>query len=135
VNVLSVLLDGRPSLSLAPPLAAEQLDATILELGPGEASGEYQYAHGREEWSLVLVGAPTLRHPGGEDVLQTDALVCFSEGPAGAHRLVNRGDGIVRVLSLSTTARPVNVCYPDSGRWSMRNGPDAGELVLDPRAG
>ena len=73
----------------------------------------------------MLAGAPTLRHAEGEDVLREGDLVCFAEGPAGAHRLSNDGDAVARVLCLSTTGFPVNVCYPESGRWLMRNGFDA----------
>ena len=100
-----------------------------MELDPGEAAGEYRYAHGREEWVLVLAGAPTLRHPGGEDPLEVSDLVCFPEGPSGARVLVNRGDQVVRLLFFSTTGFPVNVSYPDSGRWEMRNGPGVDEVV------
>ncbi|HEU0192582.1 MAG TPA: cupin domain-containing protein [Gaiellales bacterium] len=133
VNARTVPLGGRSTVDLTSDLAAEQLRAAVRELPPGEDSGEYHYAHGREEWALVLAGAPTLRHPDGEDVLEVDDVVCFPDGPAGAHRLSNPGDQIARVLCLATTGRPVNVCYPDSGRWSIRNGPDADELVLVPR--
>ncbi len=133
VNARSVPLDGRSRLSLTPDLAAEQLDATVRQLDPGRDSGEYQYAYGGEEWALVLAGRPTLRHPEGEDVLEVDDLVCFPEGPAGAHQLLSRDDQVARVLCISTTGRPLNVCYPDSGSWSVRNGPDGSELVLLPR--
>jgi uncharacterized cupin superfamily protein len=118
-----------PAATLGSALHAQQLAATVLELDPGEGAAEYHYEYGREEWMLVLAGMPTLRHPDGEDVLQADDLVCFPEGPAGARRLINRGDQVVRVLSLSTTRLPVNVCYPDHGRWSMHNGPDPGAAI------
>jgi uncharacterized cupin superfamily protein len=104
-------------------LDARRLDAAVLELDPGAASAEYQYAYGREEWTLVLAGTPTLRHDEGAEVLRAGDLVCFPEGPAGAHRLSNAGDTLVRALCLSTTGLPVNVCYPDSDRWLMCNRP------------
>jgi uncharacterized cupin superfamily protein len=107
--------------ALAAVLGAERLEATVLVLDPGAGGPEYHYAYGREEWVLVLGGTPTLRHAEGEDVLRTGDLVCFAEGPAGSHRLVNGGDAVVRLLSLSTTDLPVNVCYPDSQRWLMQN--------------
>jgi uncharacterized cupin superfamily protein len=71
----------------------------------------------------VLAGTPMLHHAEGKDVLRAGDLVCFPEGPAGSHRLINGGDAVVRALCLSTTGLPVSVCYPDSGRWLMRNGP------------
>ena len=104
-------------------LDAARLDATLLDVEPGAGSGPYHYTYGREEWLLVLAGAPDLRHPEGEDRLEPGDLVCFREGPAGAHQLLNRTDGAVRALALSTTGLPANVCYPDTGEWVMRNVP------------
>jgi uncharacterized cupin superfamily protein len=61
-------------------------------------------------------------------------LLCLPEGPAGARRLLNRGESVVRALFLSTTALPINAYYPDSGYWLMQNGPGPGETVLvEPR--
>ena len=72
-------------------LGAERLDATVVDVDPGEGSEPYHYVFGREEWLLVLTGTPTLRHPEGEDQLGAGDLVCFPEGPAGAHQILNRG--------------------------------------------
>lgn len=130
VNALTVPLDaGSSRAALGATLGARRLQATVLELDPDEAAGDYSYAYGREEWVLVLAGAPTLRHPGGEDPLEVSDLVCFPQGPSGAHQLVNRGDQAVRLLAFSTTGFPVNVSYPDSGSWVMENGPGGDEVV------
>ena len=107
---------------LGPLLGADRLDATVVEFDPGEGSEPYHYVYGREEWLLVLAGTPTLRHPQGDDRLEAGDLVCFPEGPAGAHRLLNRGESVVHALILSTTGLPANVCYPDTGHWLIRNG-------------
>jgi uncharacterized cupin superfamily protein len=110
-------------------LGADRLEGTVLELDPGEGSEPYHYTHGREMWLLVLAGAPTLRHPRGEQRLDAGDLVCLPEGPEGAHRLLNRGGkALVRALRLSTTDVPAAVCYPDTGRWVIRNGGD--DVVL-----
>jgi uncharacterized cupin superfamily protein len=103
-------------------LGAHRLDATVVELPPGEGSEPYHYVYGREEWLLVMAGAPTLRHPQGEHRLEAGDVVCFPDGPAGGHRLLNRGESVVRALFLSTTGLPANVCYPDTGHWLIRNG-------------
>jgi uncharacterized cupin superfamily protein len=130
VNAATVALDDRSDgVTLGATLGARRLEATVLELAPGQAAGDYSYAYGREEWALVLAGAPTLRHPGGEDPLEVSELVCFPEGPSGAHQLVNRGDQAVRLLVFSTTGLPVNVSYPDSGNWLMRNEPGVDAVV------
>ena len=94
----------------------------MADFDPGEGSDPYHYVYGREEWLLVLAGTPTLRHPEGESPLEAGDLVCFPEGPAGAHRLINRGASIMRALFLTTTGVPANVCYPDTGRWLIHNG-------------
>jgi uncharacterized cupin superfamily protein len=119
VNVLD-LPGGAPN--LGPLLGADRLEGTIVDLDPGEGSEPYHYVYGREEWLLVLAGAPILRHPRGEDRLEAGDLVCLPEGPDGAHRLFNRGESVVRALRLSTTGLPANVCYPDTGHWVIRNG-------------
>ena len=100
------------------------LDVVFVDLGPGETGEPYHYTYGREEWLLVLAGAPTLRNPQGEDQLETGDLVCRPEGPAGAHQLLNHGEPAARALSLSTTGLPANVHYPDANHWLLRNGPD-----------
>lgn len=127
-NVLTVAAPAGPSgASLGAALGARRLEATVLNLAPGESAGDYSHAYGREEWVLVLSGAPALLHPGGEDPLEVSDLVCFPDGPLGAHQLINHGDHAAWLLVFSTTGFPVNVSYPDSGRWVMRNGPE-GEL-------
>lgn len=123
----------RPVVNVSAPAGeltgGERFDATIVELTPGEAWGEYRYAHGREQWLLVLAGAPALRHPEGEAPLEPGDLLCLLEGPAGAHQLLNRGATIARALVLSTTALPVNVHHLDSGRWILQNGPEPAHHV------
>jgi uncharacterized cupin superfamily protein len=115
---------------LGPLLGAERLDAALVDLDPGAAFAPYHYVHGREEWLLVLAGAPALRHPHGEDVLEPGDVVCFPEGPAGAHGLSNPGAPAVRALAMTTTGLPANVCYPDTGRWLIRNEPGHDGLVV-----
>ena len=130
VNALTLALpDGSGGVALGATLGGGRLEATVLELGPGEAAGEYRYAYGREEWVLVLAGSPTLRRPSGEDRLEVSDLVCFPQGPSGARQLANPDDGPVRLLVFSTTGFPVNVSYPDSGSWEMQNGPGVDEVV------
>ena len=88
VNLLAGQAAG--ATQLGPLLGADRLEGTLVDLEHGEGSGDYHYVYGREVWLLVLAGAPTLRHPQGEDGLVAGDLVCLPEGPAGAHRLHNR---------------------------------------------
>jgi uncharacterized cupin superfamily protein len=140
VNALAVpvhapAMDASPgsrfrTAQLAPTLGSQRLAVTVLELDPGEGSTPYHYSYGREKWLLVLAGTPTMRHPDGEDLLQPADLVCFPEGPAGAHHLVNRHDQTTRVAFFSSTGLPVNICHPDTGEWLVRNEANGEDLKL-----
>ena len=101
---------------LAPRIGASRMGATVYELPPGQSSFPYHYEYGCEEWLLVVEGRPTLRHPGGEDELEPGDLVCFSEGPEGAHKVTNRTAETVRIVILSTKAFPAVAVYPDSDK-------------------
>jgi uncharacterized cupin superfamily protein len=140
VNVLSVPVeDRRPdapegfrarTARLGSLLQAERLGATVAELDPGVGSAPYHYEYGREEWVLVLTGTPTLRHLGGKEVLAAGEMVCFPEGPAGAHCLFNHSEHVARLVLISTLGLPANVHYPDSGKWLLRNALDAEPVIL-----
>ena len=85
----------------------------------------WHYEYGAEEWALVLAGRPTLRHPRGEDELEPGDVVCFPDGPDGAHKLTNRAEETARVMILSTFSRPAVAIYPDSDKLGV--WPDGGE--------
>jgi uncharacterized cupin superfamily protein len=130
VNALTELVTAgstpacRPA-TLGPDLGARLLTVTVLELEPGAAPAPYQYVYGRERWLLVLTGALTLRHPGGEDPLAPADVVCLADGPTGAHQLLNPNEHVARVLLLATTGLPANTYYPDTDTWRLQNTPDA----------
>jgi uncharacterized cupin superfamily protein len=131
VNALSVEVEadsGDPDgfrtryRKLGPLLGGELLGATVYELDPGERAGPYHYEVGNEECLLVLAGTPTLRHPGGREVLQRGDMVMFPEGEDGAHQVINESPEIARVLILSTMRTPFGCAYPDSGKVSTFAG-------------
>jgi uncharacterized cupin superfamily protein len=101
---------------LGPLIGAEKVGATVYDLPPGQSSFPYHYEYGCEEWLLVVAGRPTLRHPDGEDKLEPGDLVCFLEGPAGAHKVTNETDETVRIMILSTKAWPAMAVYPESDK-------------------
>ena len=110
-----------------PLLDAKQLGASVYELPPGQAICPYHYEYGEEEWLLVLIGRPVLRHPGGEDALEPWDLVVFPTGPEGAHAVRNDTSETVRVLMFSTVVVPTATAYPDSdkiGVWTGRKDED-----------
>jgi uncharacterized cupin superfamily protein len=134
LNALTLAVaGGSEGALLGASLGAVRLEATVLELAPGEAATDYSFAYGREEWLLVLAGAPTLRHPTGEDPLEPCDLVCLPEGPSGARQVTNQSDQAARLLVFSTTGFPVNISYPETGSWEMRNAPGlAPNLAVTP---
>jgi len=105
-------------------LGAEKLGASLYEIQPGERSFPYHYEYGNEEWLLVLAGTPTLRDPDGEHELRPGDMVCFLEGPEGAHQVRNDTDEPIRVLILSTKVSPDTAVYPDSGKIGVWSGKD-----------
>jgi uncharacterized cupin superfamily protein len=115
-----------------PSIGATKLGCSLYELPPGQSICPYHYEYPDEEWAIVLQGRPTLRHPEGEDELEPNDVVCFPEGPDGAHKVTNRTDETVRVLMLSTKTNPAVVVYPDSdkiGIWPVPGGGDDSILV------
>jgi uncharacterized cupin superfamily protein len=111
-------------------LGAKLLGGTIYELPPGQSNCAYHYEYGNEEWVIVLDGRPTLRHPGGEDVLEPGDVVCFSPGPDGAHKLTNASDEPARVLMLSTQQEPAVAVYPDSNKIGVWPGQPRDNLLV-----
>lgn len=112
-------------------IGGEKLGASLYELQPGERTYPYHYEYGNEEWLLVVGGRPTLRAPDGEHELRPGDVVCFREGPEGAHGLRNGSDEPVRILILSTKRRPDAAVYPDSGKmgvWSGDEEADPGRI-------
>ncbi len=110
-----------------PSIDAVRLGGTVYELPPGQSICPYHYEYPDEEWVVVLRGQPTLRHPDGEDELKPNDVVCFPEGPDGAHKVTNRTDETVRVLMFSTKMNPGVAVYPDSDKIGVWPVPGGGE--------
>jgi uncharacterized cupin superfamily protein len=107
---------------LGPILGASLLGMTLYELPPGNRICPYHYEYGNEEWLLVVSGRPTLRTPDGERKLEPGDVVCFPEGPEGAHSVTAAGDETVRVIMLSTKLKPDVSVYPDSDKFGVFPG-------------
>jgi uncharacterized cupin superfamily protein len=107
---------------LADRLGAVGLGGTVYELQAEQSICPYHYEYGNEEWLLVVAGRPTLRTPAGERELEPGDVICFPEGPEGAHKVTNRGEELVRVLMLSTKNKPDVSVYPDSDKIGVFPG-------------
>ena len=114
-----------------PSIGASMLGASVYELPPGQSICPYHYEYGNEEWALILQGRPTLRHPGGEEVVEPMDVICFPNGPEGAHKFTNDTDEPVRFLMASTLQSPEVVEYPDLKQITAqaRTGSQTGERL------
>ena len=101
---------------LGDELGATLWGGTIYDLAPGKRVCPYHWHFGEEEWLLVVAGAPTLRTPSGERVLEPWDIVAFVRGEAGAHEVRNDTGEPARVVMLSTLSDPEVCVYPDSGK-------------------
>jgi uncharacterized cupin superfamily protein len=116
-------------------IGATMLGGTIYELRPGESVCPYHYEYGNEEWVIVLVGRPTLRHPGGEDELEPGDVVCFPVGPEGAHKLTNHAEHDARIVMLSTKHDPSVAVYPDSDKIGVWSGDERDKILVRRESG
>jgi uncharacterized cupin superfamily protein len=116
-------------------VGASRLGTSVYELPPGQQICPYHYEYGEEEWLLVLAGTPTLRHPGGSEVLEPWDVVCFPSGPEGAHAVKNETDETVRVLMYSTVTHPAATVYPDSDKVAVWTGNADDDVIARRSAG
>ena len=109
--------------SLARELGAERTGFGLYELEPGQSTWPYHFELGSEEWLFVVEGEMTLRSPDGERTLRAGDVVCFPEGPAGAHAVRNDSDATAR-FAMPSVDEPTNAAiYPDTGSFAL-HGPD-----------
>jgi uncharacterized cupin superfamily protein len=114
---------GRPadSAHLAERLHAQTWAPVLYALRSSETTGGYHYDWCREHWALVLGGAPTLRHPGGQDVMAPGDIVCLPEGEAGTHQFLSHADEPARLLVCSApVSGPSAAVYPDDNTYVLR---------------
>jgi uncharacterized cupin superfamily protein len=101
----------------------------IYDLAPGESSGPYHYEY-EEEWLLVIEGTVVLRAADGEHTLERGDLVRFPPGPAGAHKIMNRGESPARTMMFSSARLPAVSVYPDSNKVGVWPGDERDDLIF-----
>jgi uncharacterized cupin superfamily protein len=107
----------------------QELAVRLFEIPPGQSLCPYHYEY-VEEWLLVLEGEVMLRTPDGERAGPQGTLECFPAGPAGAHKLTNRGNVRARVLMWSSARVPAVAVYPDSDKIGVWPGTDEDKLMV-----
>jgi len=70
-----------------------------------------------------------LRAPHGEHTLERGDIVCLPAGPAGAHKLMNRGESTAMMMFSNDRAPAVTV-YPDSDKIGVWPGDEANALIF-----
>lgn len=114
-------IEGR--LDLGSLAGSGKTAAYLYEIGPGEASCPYHYEY-VEEWMLVVSGEASVRTPAGDQTVRAGELVRFEAGPAGAHKMCNRGELPLRMLIFSEIRAPAVSVYPDSNKLGIWAGDD-----------
>jgi uncharacterized cupin superfamily protein len=118
--------DGR--IDVARELGSSALAMFVYDVQPGRSSSPYHYEY-EDEWLLVVEGSVAVRTPEGELALERGDLVRFPAGPAGAHKVLNRGERPARTLLFSNARTPAVSVYPDGdtvGVWT-----DDDDLVFE----
>lgn len=138
VNLLSVDCEDRSSApagyrsaraDIGRAVGAEALAAKVYEVPAGESVCPYHYEY-EEEWLLVLDGTVVVRTPAEEAELLRGEMICFARGPAGAHKVSNRGEAVARVVMFSSAREPAVAVYPDSDKIGVWPGNPDDELML-----
>lgn len=127
INVFSAENPGRIDVSRA--LGSDATAMYIYDLTRGRGLSPYHYEY-EEEWLLVLDGTIVVRAPDGEQTLERGDLICFPAGPAGAHRVMNRGESPARVMLFSSARVPAVSVYPDSDKIAVWPGNEADDLIF-----
>jgi len=107
-------------------LATQMLGASLWEIDPGETAYPYHAHLAEEELLFVLEGTPSLRTPSGWREVEPGEVLAFPRGEEGAHQLVNRSDGLVRFLAVSTQYGPDIVVQIDEGKVGAFERPPRG---------
>lgn len=117
------------AIHLTKVLGAEALAVKSFALPPAQSLCPYHYEY-EEEWLILLEGELLVRTPSGEQEIRRGDVVAFPAGPAGAHKVTNRGENDARFVMFSSAREPSVAVYPDSDKIGVWPGNDADQLML-----
>ena len=98
---------------------------------PGNSNCPYHYEYGVEEWLILLEGELTIRTAGGDVPMRRGDVICFPEGPEGAHKVTNSGSQTARFLFLSNSDEPAVAVYPDSDKIGVWPGDRRDHVIVE----
>lgn len=111
---------------LSQAAGGEKLGCSLYTLAPGGKSWPYHYHTANEEAIYVLNGRGTVMLAGEQMEIREGDYVTLPTGEAGAHRIINSGDGELRYLCFSTMVEPDVAVYPDSNMVGIFAGAPPG---------
>jgi uncharacterized cupin superfamily protein len=120
-----------PDYRFAKDIGASMMTARIYEMDPGKSNCPYHYEYGNEEWLILLEGELTIRTPGDEVQMRRGDVICFPEGPEGAHKITNSGTQKARFLFMSTDNEPAVAVYPDSDKIGVWPGDSRDRVIVE----
>jgi uncharacterized cupin superfamily protein len=131
IEPINILTAEKPAgrLDVASAAGSSETAMYIYDIAPGASSSPYHYEYA-EEWLLVVDGTVIVRTPDGELTLDRGDVVRFPAGPAGAHKVMNRGDSPARTLLFSTSRVPAVSVYPDSNKIGVWSPVSADNLIF-----
>ena len=111
----------------------EHIGISLFELEPGSAAFPLHFHFGNEEMLIALSGGLALRTAEGERPLAEGEVIALPLGEAGAHQVINRGEGPARLMIASEMNAPDIVVRPESNKISAFGRPPgaAGEGLHD----
>ncbi len=113
---------------LSRAVGAERLGYSLYRLQPGERPYPFHFHHVNEEAFLVRTGYGELRTLEETKRLSPGDVFGCPPGIAGAHGLINTGDGVFEYLAFSTMIEPELLEYPDSDKiYAMVGAPPGGD--------
>jgi len=97
---------------------AKGLGVSWFEIPPGKKAFPFHYHLANDEAVFVLEGEGVLRSGDTEVPLRAGDYIAFAPGPPG-HQILNRSQGPLRYLAMSTLREPEVAVYPDSKKVGL----------------
>jgi uncharacterized cupin superfamily protein len=104
-------------------VGGRDLTVRLYEIKPGASLCPYHYEY-VEEWLLVIAGDIQVRTPKETVALRAGDVICFPQGPEGAHKVSATDAAPARVLMFSPSTTPSVCVYPDSDKVAVWAGPE-----------
>lgn len=110
-----------------------QFGVNLLELPPGAWSSQRHWHERQDEFVYVLEGEAVLVTDEGETTLTMGMTAGFRSGSGNGHHIVNRSNGIVRLLEVGTRTVEETVHYSDIDMMYQEDQSTAGYLTAKGR--